>query len=202
MVPGLQFEKALWADGPEFVVGIDEVGRGSWAGPLTVGAAVIPKVKRIYKVRDSKKIPEQKREAMFDRVVNWCLYSSVGHASHEECDELGMSAAQKLAAKRALDNLGIVPDAVLLDGKWNFVDHPNVTTIIKGDNKSLSIAAASIIAKVTRDRIMRSLSESFPGYDFASNKGYPSPKHRKFLSENGPTTIHRVSWAFMDSVAG
>ena len=201
MIPGLNFEKTQWGTGNKIVVGMDEVGRGSWAGPLTVGAAVIPQGRRIYKIRDSKKIPENKRDQIYDRVVDWCEHWAVGHASHYECDQLGMSAAQKLAANRALNSLGVQPDAVLLDGKWKFVDHPNTVAIVKGDNKSLSIAAASIIAKVTRDRVMRMLSDSFPGFDFASNKGYPSPVHRQYLARNGACSIHRTSWAFMDSIA-
>ncbi len=199
-VPSLAFERLQWEAGNSVVVGIDEVGRGSWAGPLTVGAAVLPPDKRVNKVRDSKMLSESVREAMFDRVASWCAQWSVGHASPEECDQLGMAQAQRVAAARAIDALGVTPDAVLLDGNWDFVGHPNTTTIIKGDQKSLSIAAASILAKVTRDRIMRSASSDYPFYGFESNKGYPCPRHKAALQAYGPSLIHRKRWAFMSHI--
>src|SRR5919202_4510590 len=152
-VPSLARERALWDDGYEVVVGVDEVGRGSWAGPISVGAAVLPRDRRVYKVRDSKMLSEPERERLFPRLAEWCDAWAVGHASQEECDELGMSAAQKLAARRAVDGLGVVPDAVLVDGRWDFVGGPRVKRIVKGDANCLSIATASVLAKVTRDRI-------------------------------------------------
>ncbi len=198
--PTLKLEKSLWAAGNEFVVGVDEVGRGSWAGPLTVGAAVLPTDRRVNGVRDSKQLSEARREVLFERVADWCLAWSVGHASHSECDQLGMSAAQKLAASRALDGLGIQPDVVLVDGNWDFVGRGNTRTVVKGDSSVLSIAAASILAKVTRDRIMRVEAENYPAFDFERNKGYPCPRHQFALKGYGPTPIHRRSWAFMDSL--
>ena len=139
---------------------------------------------------------------MFDRIAEWCVAWSVGHASSEECDRLGMSEAQRLAASRAVDGLECEVDAVLVDGKWDFIGGGNTTTIVKGDQKSLSIASASILAKVTRDRIMREESTRFPGYNFAANKGYPCPIHKQALADGGPTVIHRTSWAFMDWAPG
>ncbi|HUQ38838.1 MAG TPA: ribonuclease HII [Acidimicrobiales bacterium] len=198
VVPSLRIEHDLWEKGHDVVVGVDEVGRGAWAGPLSVGAAVLPRDRRVYKVRDSKMLTEREREGMFDRIAGWCLAWAVGHASQEECDELGMSAAQRLAAKRAIDGLGLVPDQVLIDGKWDFVGGGNTQRLVKGDARCLSIAAASILAKVTRDRIMRAEEPNFPGYDFALNKGYPCPKHKMALKAWGPTSIHRRSWVFMD----
>jgi ribonuclease HII len=198
--PGLGIERGLWAGGADVIVGLDEVGRGSWAGPLTIGAVVVPKDRRVYKIRDSKMLTEDEREAIFDRIIGWAAAWSVGHASQVECDELGMSAAQRLAARRALDALGTSVDHVLLDGKWDFVGGGNVTRIVKGDAKSVSIAAASIVAKVTRDRIMRRIAPQFPGYDFDRNKGYPCPRHKAALQAWGPTSIHRLSWAFMDEL--
>lgn len=182
------------------MVGLDEVGRGAWAGPLTIGAAVLPRDRRVYGVRDSKQLSEARREELFDRVADWCVAWSVGHASHEECDELGMSDAQRLAARRALEGLGLEPDMVLMDGNWNFVGGDRSRTIVKGDASCLSIATASILAKVSRDRIMRESAEHHPGYDFERNKGYPCPRHQLALAGYGPTAIHRRSWAFMDSV--
>jgi ribonuclease HII len=129
-VPSLARERALWAEGHQVVVGVDEVGRGSWAGPISVGAAVLPRDRRVYKVRDSKMLTEAEREHIFPRLASWCAAWAVGHASQQECDDLGMSAAQKLAARRAIDGLGVVPDAVLVDGLWNFVGTGNVTRIV------------------------------------------------------------------------
>ena len=125
---------------------------------------------------------------------------AIGHASPAECDRLGMSAAQRLAAERALERLGVEPDRILLDGKWDFVGTPKVRTIVRGDATSLTIAAASILAKVTRDRLMRSAAPSFPAYEFDRNKGYPGPRHRAALAASGPTPIHRTSWSFMDDL--
>lgn len=196
--PGLSRERELWEEGHDIVVGVDEVGRGAWAGPIMVGAAVVPKDKRLTKVRDSKMLTEPEREVMFDRIAEWCVTWAVGGASQIECDELGMSAAQKLAAKRAIEGLGVVPDRVLIDGNWNFVGGSNVRTVIRGDATCLSIAAASILAKVTRDRIMRAESEHYPGYEFDRNKGYPCPKHKAYLAGMGPSSIHRRTWVFMD----
>lgn len=194
--PGLRVERELWISENTVVVGVDEVGRGAWAGPLTVGAAVVPRDRRVYKVRDSKMLKEDEREAMFDRIADWCAAWSVGHATHTECDELGMSDAQRLAARRALKGLGVLPDHILVDGNWDFVGGAH--KIVRGDRISLSIAAASILAKVTRDRIMRERATAFPGYSFEGNKGYPCPVHKAALQAMGPSTIHRRSWVFMD----
>lgn len=198
--PSLIRERALWADGHGVVVGLDEVGRGAWAGPLTIGAAVIPKDRRVNKIRDSKMLSEDEREAMFDRIAGWCEAWAVGHATDRECDELGMSEAQRLATRRALDALGVPVDRVLLDGNWDFVGGGIAERIVKGDRSCLSIASASILAKVTRDRFMRQLAPYFPGYDFDNNKGYPCPRHKAALQAWGPTSIHRRSWAFMDDL--
>ena len=199
--PTRSAEQELWTAGHDVVVGVDEVGRGAWAGPLMVGAAVLPRARRVNGVRDSKMLTEAEREALFDRIAEWCVAWSVGHASQQECDELGMSAAQRLAARRALDGLGVEPDQVLVDGNWDFVGGGRTRRIVKGDATCLSIAAASILAKVTRDRIMRAEARSFPGYDFELNKGYPCPRHKVALQAWGPTSIHRRSWVFMDHLS-
>lgn len=194
--PGLRVERELWTSRDTVVVGVDEVGRGAWAGPLTVGAAVVPKDRRVYKVRDSKMLTEPEREALFERVASWCGAWAVGHASPEECDQLGMSDAQRLAASRALTALEVVPDHVILDGNWDFVG--GARKIVRGDRSSLSIAAASILAKVTRDRIMRDAADEYPGFNFEANKGYPCPIHKAALQAMGPSAVHRRSWVFMD----
>lgn len=196
--PTLAVERQLWADGADVVVGVDEVGRGSWAGPLVVGAAVVPVDRRVYRVRDSKALTERQREALFDRIAGWCRAWAVGAASHEECDGLGMAAAQRLAAARALDALGLEPDHVLVDGNWDFVGRGATRRIVRGDATCLSIAAASVLAKVTRDREMRAEAEHHPGFDFEANKGYPCPRHKMALQAYGPTAIHRRTWVFME----
>ncbi|MEX1038299.1 MAG: ribonuclease HII [Acidimicrobiia bacterium] len=194
--PGLAEERALWDLGAAVVVGVDEVGRGSWAGPLTVGAAVVPTDRRVYKIRDSKLLTEIEREALFERIAEWVEDWAVGHATPRECDRLGMSEAQRLAGRRAIAALQNPPDRVLLDGKWDFIG--GARTIVRGDATSLSIAAASILAKVSRDRIMRSVANEYPGYNFEANKGYPCPIHKAALQAWGPSAYHRRSWVFMD----
>lgn len=196
--PGLRVERQLWAEGYETVLGVDEVGRGSWAGPLSVGVAVVPRDKRVYKIRDSKLLTEPERELLFDRIANWCADWAVGHASQVECDELGMSEAQRLAARRAIAQLKVAPDRVVVDGNWDFVG--GAQRLVRGDRTCLSIAAASILAKVTRDRIMRELAEHYPQYNFEANKGYPCPIHKAALQAWGPSTIHRRAWVFMDGL--
>jgi ribonuclease HII len=196
--PSLAIERALWDAGQDVVVGVDEVGRGAWAGPLSVGAAVLPRDRRVYKVRDSKLLTEVEREALFDRIAGWCRAWAVGHASHEECDALGMADAQRLAARRAIDGLGLEPDHVVVDGNWDFVGGGRTQRLVRADAVCLSVAAASILAKVTRDRLMRAQAVHFPGYDFDLNKGYPCPRHKLALAAMGPTSIHRRAWVFMD----
>jgi ribonuclease HII len=195
-VPGLTVERQLWETGAEVVVGMDEVGRGAWAGPITVGAAVVPRDRRVYKIRDSKLLTEAEREALFDRIAAWCQAWAVGHATAAECDEMGMSEAQRLAAQRAIESLDCPPSRVIVDGRWDFVG--GARRIVGGDRTSLSIAAASILAKVTRDRMMRVRAPEFPGYNFEANKGYPCPVHKAALQAMGPSSIHRRSWVFMD----
>jgi ribonuclease HII len=196
--PTLAVEKAMWDQGHHVVVGMDEVGRGAWAGPLMVGAAVLPQSRRVYGVRDSKMLPEPERERLFGRVAGWCAAWAVGAASQDECDEVGMAEAQRRAARRAIEGLAVTPDQVLVDGNWDFVGLGCTTRIVKGDAKCLSIATASILAKVTRDRLMRQESDQYPGYEFDSNKGYPCPRHKMALHAYGPSAIHRRTWIFME----
>lgn len=198
--PTRSIEQSLWSLGHETVVGIDEVGRGAWAGPLMVGAAVLPRTSRVLGVRDSKKLSEAARESLYDRVAAWCTAWSIGAASHEECDDLGMAAAQRLAVRRALAGLGVAPDAAVVDGTWDFVGDlvPHVEMRVGADATCLSVAAASILAKVTRDRLMRMLSEELPNWHFSTNKGYPCPLHRTALAGHGPSSVHRRSWVFME----
>lgn len=191
------------------MAGIDEVGRGSWAGPVSVGVALLD-ADRIEgpapeDLRDSKAYTEARREAAFDEIASWCTAWAVGSATNRECDGLGMTAAVRLAARRALtaveEQTGHRPDRVLLDGSHDFLGHDAPTaTVVRGDQCCAVIAAASVLAKVTRDRYMRSLDADFPPFDFGTNKGYPSPTHRVALAGFGPTAIHRTTWAYMDGL--
>jgi ribonuclease HII len=198
--PTRSLEKELWAAGHDVVVGIDEVGRGAWAGPLMVGAAVLPRSKRVNGVRDSKMLSEANRERMFDRIADWCEAWAIGAASQEECDAFGMAEAQRMAARRAVEGLGVHPDAAIVDGKWNFLGGvvPHVEMRVKADRTCLAVAAASVLAKVTRDRIMRAEALNYPQWSFDTNKGYPCPVHKTALQGYGPSAIHRRSWVFME----
>ncbi len=198
--PKRTLERELWDDGHEVVVGIDEVGRGAWAGPLMVGAAVLPRDRRVNGVRDSKVLTEVNRERLYGRIAGWCSAWAVGAASHGECDSLGMAEAQRLATRRAIAGLGVQPDAAVVDGSWNFVGDAvaHVVTRVKADRVCLPVAAASVLAKVTRDRLMREMAEHYPLWGFDGNKGYPCNVHRAALCAYGPSAIHRRTWVFMD----
>jgi ribonuclease HII len=194
-VPGIARERRWW-DAGAIVAGVDEVGRGAWAGPVTFAAVVLPRRRRIYKLRDSKVLPPPVREQLAGRIEAHALAVSVGHASNDEIDRLGMSAAMRRAARRALDGLPLTPDACLLDGNWDFLAGAGTVNecIVGGDARCASIAAASIVAKVTRDRLMREACAAYPPYRFSSNKGYPSPEHVAALGEWGACSLHRQSW--------
>jgi ribonuclease HII len=214
-VPDDRIERSLCDEGMRLVAGLDEVGRGAWAGPVSVGVVVFPEdLEPPDGVRDSKMLTEDRREALYPLITEWSSAWSVGHAGPGECDSLGMTAALRLAARRALDGLGFQPGVVLMDGAFDYVTQPDrddeaapmvrptppVRTVVRGDASCVSIAAASILAKVTRDRMMRTMSASFPPFDFHRNKGYPSPVHRTALAGFGLTSIHRRSWAFVDDL--
>ncbi len=202
--PTLEIERQLRADGARIVAGVDEVGKGSWAGPLVVCAAVVRDDVSVEELvaRDSKALSEKKRETIFDTVAEQCAYWALGVVSANECDRLGMSNAQRLATKRAVVGLGVEVDAVVADGKWDFVSPlvPRVVMRVKADAVSASVAAASVLAKVSRDRLMRELAGEHPHWNFTGNKGYPCPKHRDGLRLHGASAIHRTSWAFMENL--
>lgn len=201
--PTLLIERSLTG----VVCGVDEVGKGSWAGPLVVCVAVLDGTfsETDFVARDSKSVSEKKREQLFDIVDQQCSAWALGSATNEECDSLGMSAAQRLATTRAFGTLaerGVHPDSAIVDGRWNFVS-PNVPRVlmrVKADTESLSVAAASVLAKVSRDRLMRDEAARHPHWAFATNKGYPCPKHRAGLREHGVSPLHRTSWAFMENL--
>jgi len=206
--PHASRERRLFESGAKTIVGIDEVGKGSWAGPLVIGIAMLnremvfsdePAV-ALGGVRDSKQLSELQREEIFDQVAARCLRWSIGTASALECDQLGMVEAQRLATARGFAALAIASvDVAIVDGRWDFVSpHARKVLVeVKADADCVSVAAASVLAKVSRDRMMRSLAGDYPQWHFDTNKGYPCPKHRAALQGYGPSAIHRTSWAFM-----
>jgi ribonuclease HII len=187
--------------GVRTVAGVDEVGRGAWAGPVTVCAAVTGLRRPPEGLTDSKLLTPKRRTELAAILTRWVTSYALGHASNEEIDELGMTAALRLAAIRALEALPERPDAVILDGKHNYLGGPwTVRTVIKGDQSCVAVAAASVIAKVQRDGAMAELDPQYTPFAFADNAGYPSPVHRRALEEFGPTGHHRLSWAYLDAL--
>jgi ribonuclease HII len=201
-VPGLVHERRWWAEGA-VVAGIDEVGRGAWAGPVTYAAVVLPSDRRMYKLRDSKVLDPKRREELAERIVAFAVAVGIGHATNDEIDQLGMTGAIRLAARRAVEGLAIRPDVCLLDGAWDFLADADTHSerIVHGDAHSASIAAASIVAKVTRDGLMTQACPSYPVYGFSRNKGYPSGEHVASLAAHGPCILHRHSWAPIAALA-
>lgn len=193
----LTFERHLWEGGWQRVAGMDEAGRGALAGPVCAAAVILPPdpalAQTLSGVRDSKQMTPLEREAWAPRIQQAALAWGVGFASAEEIDALGIVAATKLAATRALKNL--LPDYLLTD----FLLFPELdlpqTALIKGDRRSLSVAAASVLAKTARDSLMRDLDAQYPGYGFAQHKGYGTPAHRRALERWGALPLHRRSFA-------
>jgi len=236
--PTLDEERRLWGSGHRWVAGLDEVGRGAWAGPVSVGVAVvragIPISSLPAWLRDSKQLSEVRREAVFAEVARWCADWAVGHASAPECDRWGMAAALRLAGYRAFASLKLLPDAVLVDGSYDLLrpgpeldqaelpleealpthssPHSHslplpevalpatVVPIVGGDARCAVVAAASVLAKVVRDRMMREEATHFPAYCFEQNKGYPSQAHQTALRGYGLSAIHRRSWSFVEDL--
>ena len=228
--PTLDQERLLWKDGHQWVGGLDEVGRGAWAGPVSVGVAVLPTgtTRRTMPLwlRDSKLLHEVRREAIFDDVAAWCAFWAVGHATAAECDAWGMTAALRLAAFRALANLPVVPGALVIDGPYDLLRQPptqlsllnedgpaptgpkfpdvatpgTVVPIVDGDARCAAVSAASVLAKVVRDRLMREEAPHYPVYQFEENKGYPSSAHKRALRGYGLSAIHRSSWAIVSGL--
>ena len=173
------------------ICGIDEVGRGPLAGPVVAGAVILPKDNPILYLNDSKKLSEKKREALYDEIMEHAVATGIGIVGPARIDEINILQATYEAMRMAIENLKVRPDLLLNDAVTiPEVDIPQVP-IIKGDAKSVSIAAASIIAKVTRDRMMVEYDQIIPGYDFASKKGYGTKAHIAGLKEHGPSPIHR-----------
>lgn len=175
------------------VAGMDEAGRGSWAGPVVAAAVILPQGIRLGGLNDSKLLSPQKREELFEKITAVCPYG-IGHASQEEVDEWGLLKATYYAFKRALESLPVTPDHIVIDGKDSFSFPIPHESIIRGDQKIRCIAAASIVAKVTRDHLMEGYGKQFPGYGFEIHKGYGTQGHQEALNKLGVSSIHRQSY--------
>ena len=178
----------------EFICGIDEVGRGPLAGPVVAGAVILPKDCDILYINDSKKLSAAKREELYDEIMEKAVATGIGMVSPQRIDEINILQATYEAMREAIAKLNPQPDILLNDAVTIPQVSINQVPIIKGDAKSISIGAASIIAKVTRDRLMEEYDSILPGYGFASNKGYGSADHIKAIKEMGPTPIHRLTF--------
>lgn len=210
----LDVETTLWDAGARVVVGVDEVGRGALAGPVSVGVAAVSRCDAWPAgLADSKRLSAAVRTELVPAITTFTLAHAVGHASAQEIDRVGIVAALRVAGLRALAAMarsGVVADAVLLDGSHDWlsapaldlfaadaadsVEVPPVTMVVKGDDRCASIAAASILAKVERDAMMEAAHDDHPAYGWAANKGYGAQSHLAALRELGPSPLHRVSW--------
>jgi len=197
--PNLDFERPLWDSGFARVAGVDEAGRGALAGPVAVGVVVLPNLpdvlERLAGVRDSKQMTARNREHWAGIIPQVAVSWQVGFAEPGEIDEIGIVPATGLAARRALDRLPERPNYLLLDARLKPEAFIPERSLIKGDCRSLSIAAAAIMAKVTRDRLMVEMDESYPEYLFRANMGYGTAAHRGAIESHGPCPIHRFSFA-------
>jgi ribonuclease HII len=204
--PDLSFELALWDAGLTAVAGIDEAGRGALAGPVSAAAVILPPdplmVDCLKGVRDSKQLTPDQRERTREKILQYAAAWGVGYATNEEIDQIGILPATRLAACRALEALSIIPAHILLD--YIFLPDINLpqTALIKGDCRSLSIAAASILAKTARDAVLRELELTYPGYGFAAHKGYGTVVHRSALQRLGACPAHRHSFALFGEPGG
>lgn len=194
------YEKLAAAKGYKSICGIDEAGRGPLAGPVYAAAVILPIDLEIDGLNDSKKLSEKKREALFDIICEKAISYSIGIATEEEIDEINILNATFLAMRRAVDGLHIKPDYALIDGN----QHPGLSiadeTVIKGDGKSMSIAAASILAKVSRDRFMLEIAQKYPEYCFEKHKGYGTKLHYEMIEKYGVSPVHRKS--FLKKILG
>lgn len=189
----LRYERNLWNEGKKYVAGLDEAGRGPLAGPVVAAAVVFYENPQISMINDSKKLTEEIREYLFDLILNETL-CGIGAAEVGEIDRINIYQASFLAMDRALENLDTQPEHLLVDGRAFPRNDIPFTTIVKGDSISYSVAAASILAKVTRDRMMREYDQEFPQYGFANHKGYATREHLDAIEEFGYCPIHRRSF--------
>lgn len=190
----LLYENEKYNNGYNIICGVDEAGRGPLAGPVYAAAVVLKRGQTIEGVNDSKKLSEKKRELLFDQIIAQCEDYSIGTASEKEIDEINILQATFLAMKRAVEGLSLRPDCALVDGNQVPPLNCDVETVIKGDSKSESIAAASILAKVSRDRYMLEMAEKYPQYGFEKHKGYGTKLHYEMIEKYGICEIHRKSF--------
>ena len=189
----LAYEKELYAQGIDLIAGVDEVGRGPLAGPVVAAAVILPKACKIPGLNDSKKIPKSKHKEIYEAVLQNAIAIGIGVKDNQVIDQVNIYEATKLAMMEAIGQLEPQPQHLLIDAMRLDLPIPQ-TSIIKGDANSLSIAAASIVAKVTRDQMMEEFDREYPGYDFAQNAGYGTAKHLAGLDKLGVTPIHRRSF--------
>ncbi|MCI5734957.1 MAG: ribonuclease HII [Eubacterium sp.] len=190
----LEYENKAYEQGFKVVCGVDEAGRGPLAGDVYAAAVILPKGCVIEGVNDSKKLSEKKREALFDKIVEQCVSYGIGTASVEEIDEINILQATFLAMRRAVDALEVKPDIALIDGNRKPGLDIAQWDIVKGDASSANIAAASIIAKVSRDRYMKDIAKKYPQYQFEKHKGYGTKLHYEMLDKYGISDIHRKTF--------
>lgn len=190
----LEIEDKLYSEGYNFVCGVDEAGRGPLCGPVVAAAVILPKDEYIEGVNDSKKLTEKKREKLYDDIMMKAVAVSIGISDVDVIEKVNILNATKLAMKQAIEKLSIKPDYVLIDGNQMIDINIKAETVVSGDAKSESIAAASIIAKVTRDRMLIEFDKKYPEYGFAKHKGYGTKSHIEAIQKYGLTDIHRPSF--------
>lgn len=190
----MKFENELYNNEYKIIAGVDEAGRGPLAGPVVAGAVILKKGEYIEGLNDSKKISPKKRDKLYDEIVNKCVSYSVGIVDNEVIDEINILEATRLAMKKAIEGLKIKPDYLLIDAEKKIDTNIKLSGIIKGDSLSVSIAAASIIAKVTRDRMIIEMAKKYPEYEFEKHKGYGTALHIQKIKEYGLCKIHRKSF--------
>lgn len=200
-MPDYEFEKAAVNSGFSCICGVDEAGRGPLAGPVCAAAVILPEGAVIEGLDDSKKLTEKKREKLYDIIKETAVAYSVAYGTLEEIESVNILEATYLAMNRAIEGLTVKPDFALIDGNRvpRGIKIP-CETIVKGDSKSMSVAAASVLAKVTRDRLMLEYDKKYPEYNFKKHKGYGTKEHTELIKQYGPCEIHRLS--FLKNILG
>lgn len=188
------FEKKLWNEGFDLVAGIDEAGRGALAGPVVAAAVIFPPGSENFGLRDSKKLTAARRDALFIEIEQKAVSIGIGVVGNEDIDRINILRATLKAMEAAISFLSLKPDYLIIDGNQSVKSEIPHETIVKGDDRSFSIAAASIIAKVTRDRLMTSLHDKYPHYNFPGHKGYGTEEHRDAIKRYGMSSVHRKSF--------
>ena len=189
-----EIENSYFAEGVTTICGVDEAGRGPLAGPVCAAAVILPPNLEIPGLTDSKKLSDKKRRELFPIIMEQAIAYGIGFASHQEIDEINILQATFLAMERAMQQLKVTPQLALIDGNRQKDFGITVKTVVKGDSLSASIAAASILAKVSRDNVMEQMATEYPGYGFEIHKGYGTKAHYEALAKLGPSPVHRMSF--------